>query len=97
VSLGRFKNCKPLNLKPLRHHGVEDEFRGWNSNSAQKAGPIAGACGNCWLRACSSTRAARCGSHLGIRTSSVVPAPRFDAMTMLPPSPSARDRMLAIP
>jgi hypothetical protein len=26
VSLGRFKNCKPLNLKPLRHHGVEDEF-----------------------------------------------------------------------
>ena len=26
VSLGRFKNCKPLNLKPLRHHGVEDEL-----------------------------------------------------------------------
>jgi hypothetical protein len=25
VSLGRFKNCKPLNLKPLRDHGVEDE------------------------------------------------------------------------
>jgi hypothetical protein len=26
VSLGRFKNCKPLNLKPLRHHDVEDKL-----------------------------------------------------------------------